>query len=111
MKSSYMSLDDLANYWLYINDGNEEISEVGKKSLCVLYSKIEDQEFIMKAMEVTHRKFKNKESTEDKFKYFCGICWNKINNGTEIWEDYKEENFIKNKIIINFTENDTEEHF
>lgn len=72
-------LSRLNNYWADLCDKKYVLNETGLKSLWRFTQKLSTQE-ITEAMDISAKRIKGKSEhdIEGRFKYFCGICHNKI---------------------------------
>lgn len=69
-------LNNLCEYWEKLNRSESSLTEAGKQSLLGFMDKL-PVERIEEAMCIATSKSTGSPS-ESQFKYFCGVCWNKI---------------------------------
>lgn len=76
--------------WSILSDHKFELSNTGKKSL-VLFLRTLKYSDVTSAMRIASRKIPNEDEIEERYRYFCGICWNCIRNTRQINEPNNKE--------------------
>ena len=62
--------------WKELNGNQYSLSNSGEESICLFLQTLTSDE-IEDAMNIAKERIPNNQ-IEDRFKYFCGVCWNKI---------------------------------
>lgn len=84
-------LSNLMNQWIELSEGKYQLSESGANSLQIFLSKGLTEEEIFEAMQIATNKITNHERIEERFRYFCAICWIKIRGSFHMQNNEKIE--------------------
>jgi len=76
-QSDYDILEKLKMHWEELSNNECSLTENGKKSLLTFLNYLDPDE-IKDNMEIATNRIPQNERIEDRFKYFCGICWCEI---------------------------------
>lgn len=80
----------ISSYWCKHSDNTYVLNDNGKKSIKKFLEKLKIDE-ILEAIDIASIKLNNIDKIEERFKYFCGICHNKIStNKTDEKLSYRQ---------------------
>ena len=71
------AISELSNYWTKLSDNKFQLTESGEASIQRFLQDLLACE-ILENMGTSFQKIPDNNRIEERFKYFCGVCWSQI---------------------------------